>query len=315
MFYASPLTLNPALTGINDGTYRVAGIYRNQWQSITTPYQTYGASFDIKILQNLLKNDIFGVGAQLVSDKSGDGKLSTTNAILSAAFHKGLDKDHKHFIGIGIQGAYTQMSLNWQGLSFPTQLAQGLSNFDPSTSGENISKSNFGYFDFHAGILEQSTIKDIVGFMTGFSVFHIVQPKESFLGQDVRLVSRFVVNEAIHIKITKRFYISPNFIYQYQNKAQEANFGAAFEYHVPTAKSEFVASLGGWYRATANDAAIISAGLEYYKIRAMFAYDINTSVLNAATNGRGAFEIAIIYTGIIKTKTLNYPVLVPCPMM
>ena len=65
MFYASPLTLNPALTGANEGTYRAAGIYRSQWASISTPFTTYAVSFDIKLLQEKLKNDIFGVGAFL----------------------------------------------------------------------------------------------------------------------------------------------------------------------------------------------------------------------------------------------------------
>ena len=33
-FFASPLTLNPALTGKFDGVYRIAGNYRNQWPTI-----------------------------------------------------------------------------------------------------------------------------------------------------------------------------------------------------------------------------------------------------------------------------------------
>ncbi|HNA97235.1 MAG TPA: type IX secretion system membrane protein PorP/SprF, partial [Chitinophagaceae bacterium] len=33
-FFASPLTLNPALTGKFDGTFRVAGNFRNQWPTI-----------------------------------------------------------------------------------------------------------------------------------------------------------------------------------------------------------------------------------------------------------------------------------------
>ena len=49
-FYSSPLTLNPALTGVNDCTYRIAAMYRNQWQSVTDPYQTPSISFDINNL-------------------------------------------------------------------------------------------------------------------------------------------------------------------------------------------------------------------------------------------------------------------------
>jgi type IX secretion system PorP/SprF family membrane protein len=312
MFYASPLTLNPALTGVNEGTYRAAAIYRNQWRSISTPFSTYGVSFDIKLLQEKLKNDIFGVGGLLVGDQSGDGKLSTTSAMLSAAFHKGLDKNHRHFLGVGVQFAFTQQSLKAAALSFPSMYDTNNGSFDLLNT-DNISKPNINYFDMHVGLLHQSTFNDIVGMMTGFTVYHIVQPKESFLGQNVKLANRFTVTEGLHIKALDRFYINPNFIFQYQNKAMEINLGAAFEYHIPTKKSELVTSIGGWYRI--KDAAIISAGLEYYKVRMMFAYDINSSSLVPATNGRGAFELAVIYTGLIKTKSLNLPIPVPCPMM
>ena len=312
MFYASPLTLNPALTGVNDGTYRVAAIYRNQWRSISTPFNTFAASFDMKLLQDKLKNDVFGVGALLQNDQSGDGKLTSTSAMLSAAFHKGLDKNHKHFLGVGAQFAFTQNSLKWQQLTFPDQFSG--SDFNLSQSNlENISKPTINYFDMNVGLLQQSVWNDIVSNMTGVSIYHLVEPKESFLGQNVKLSNRFAVHEGLRIRALQNFYVCPNFIFQYQNKAKEINLGSSFEYHIPGKKTETVASIGAWYRV--GDAAIITAGMEYYKVRLMFAYDINASSLKPATNGRGAFELSLVYTGLIKTKSLNYPILVPCPMM
>ena len=53
-FFASPLTLNPALTGKFDGVYRVAGNYRNQWPTINNAFVTKTASIDIGILKNRL---------------------------------------------------------------------------------------------------------------------------------------------------------------------------------------------------------------------------------------------------------------------
>ena len=312
MFYASPLTLNPALTGVNDGTYRVAAIYRNQWRSISTPFNTFAASFDMKLLLDKLKNDVFGVGALLQNDQSGDGKLTSTSAMLSAAFHKGLDKNHKHFLGVGAQFAFTQNSLKWQQLTFPDQFSG--SDFNLSQSNlENISKPTINYFDMNVGLLQQSAWNDIVSNMTGVSIYHLVEPKESFLGQNVKLSNRFAVHEGLRIQALQNFYVCPNFIFQYQNKAQEINLGSSFEYHIPGKKTETVASIGAWYRV--GDAATITAGMEYYKVRLMFAYDINASSLKPATNGRGAFELSLVYTGLIKTKSLNYPILVPCPMM
>ncbi len=314
MFYASPLNLNPALTGVNDCSYRAAGIYRNQWRSISAPFNTYSASFDMKLLQTKLPNDIFGVGAMFVGDKSGDGKLTMSSAMISASFHKGLDKGHRHFLGLGVQLGYTQKSLKWQQLAFPAQFSG--TDFDLNQSnGESFTKPK-GYFDMQAGFLHQSAFNDIVGMMTGLTVYHLVQPKESFLGdKSVKLPMRFTVHAGLRIKGMKNFYITPNFIFQYQNKAKEINFGTAFEYHLQTAKTEVVPSIGGWYRLTGNDAAIINAGIQAFNTKILFAYDINVSSLKNATNSRGGFELAIIYTGCFKNKSLNVPILVPCPMM
>ncbi|MGH2644673.1 MAG: type IX secretion system membrane protein PorP/SprF, partial [Chitinophagaceae bacterium] len=63
-FFASPLTLNPAFTGLFSGDMRVAANYRSQWSSIATPFITSTISADMGILKNVIPyNDIWGVGA------------------------------------------------------------------------------------------------------------------------------------------------------------------------------------------------------------------------------------------------------------
>jgi type IX secretion system PorP/SprF family membrane protein len=316
MFYASPLNLNPALTGVNDCSYRAAAIYRNQWRSVTTPYNTYSVSFDTKLLQAKLPKDIFGVGVMFVGDRSGDSKLTMSSAMLSAAFHKGLDKNHRHFLGLGLQLGYTIKSLQWQQLAFPAQFDNTLQDFNLNqNNGENFAKPK-GYFDMQVGLLHQSAFNDMIGMMTGFTVYHLVQPKETFLGdKKAKLPMRFTVHEGLRIRPVRNFYITPNFIFQYQNKAMEINFGTGFEYHLQTAKTLVVPSIGGWYRVTGNDAAVVNLGLQAFNTKFLFAYDINTSSLKGATGSRGGFELAIIYTGCFKNNSISTPILVPCPMM
>jgi len=53
-FFASPLTLNPALTGKFDGSFRVAGNYRNQWPTINNAFVTKTVSVDFGIMKNRL---------------------------------------------------------------------------------------------------------------------------------------------------------------------------------------------------------------------------------------------------------------------
>jgi type IX secretion system PorP/SprF family membrane protein len=312
-FYASPLTLNPALTGISDGAYRVSGIYRNQDRSFTTPYMTYSGAFDIKLLQSLLKSDIFGIGAVFLGDRSGDGVLAMNNVMLSASYHKSIGKEHKHFLGIGIQGGYTQKSVNWNQLTYPDQNAGDY--FDlTKPNNESIAKGKLSYFDINAGLLYQGWIKkDEDGIFTGVSFAHLNSPKQSFYDQDTKLPIRYTAHAGAYIKLVKHVYLTPNVLFLYQNKALETNVGTAVEYHVDMKKSTFVAFIGVWDRI--NDAFITSAGIEYYKVRLSFAYDITTSSLTYATENRSAFELAIIYTGFIKSKDVQYPKLVPCPRM
>src|SRR5690349_22780287 len=85
-FFASPLTLNPALTGKFDGVYRVAGNYRNQWPTINNAYTTGTASVDFGILKNRIPDvDQFGIGLMGFTDRAGDGVLVSNYAGLSVA--------------------------------------------------------------------------------------------------------------------------------------------------------------------------------------------------------------------------------------
>src|SRR5687767_13818099 len=96
-FYASPLTLNPALTGRMNGDYRLAAIYRGQFKSFTsdptfTPYATPAASFDIPFIFGKKKNNAVGAGFLFVNDITNNKRLNTVHAQVSVAYIKVLDK-------------------------------------------------------------------------------------------------------------------------------------------------------------------------------------------------------------------------------
>ncbi len=75
-FFETPLLRNPSLAGIFNGDVRVQGVYRNQWGSVTVPYQT--GSFNVEYKQPIGQGDDFiTTGMQLVYDKAG-----TTNSTI-----------------------------------------------------------------------------------------------------------------------------------------------------------------------------------------------------------------------------------------
>jgi type IX secretion system PorP/SprF family membrane protein len=312
-FYASPLTLNPALAGVNDGTYRATAIYRNQWQSVTVPYTTYGASFDSRILPGKLKNNKLGVGVNFNADKSGTGKLFFMQAQVALAYNMSLDKAGKHFIGLGLQGGYVQKSLQYNLLSFPSQYNG--TDFDLTLpNNEDFNANRTSYIDFNAGLLWHSQFGERIGAFAGFTYSHINRPKETFLGSNNKLSSRYTAHGGMKIKVTEKIYITPNFIYQYQNKAHEIFLGTGLEYHIQVKNIPMIFGLGGWYRL--KDAGSVSIVADIKRIRAGFAYDINSSKLRPASSSRGAYEIFLTYTGLIggMAKTLK-PIQVPCPML
>src|SRR6187549_1740228 len=122
-FFASPLTLNPAMTGKFDGVYRVAGNYRNQWPTIYNAFTTYTASFDMGILKNRVPEyDQLGVGILGFADQAGDGVLKTNSAALSVAYHKSIDENGFNQIGAGFQGGFVSKRLDVTKVTFEDQL-------------------------------------------------------------------------------------------------------------------------------------------------------------------------------------------------
>ncbi len=308
-FYASPLTLNPALTGYSEGTYRATGIYRNQWSSVTTPYITYAASFDMAVLRDKTGADVFGVGGMVANDQSGNGSLNHLRVMGSSSYHKQVGDGH--YLGAGVQLGYVQKSIQPNDLTFPSQYTG--SGFDSDQANqENFESTTINYFDMQVGIQWNGTISDRLGLFNGASLFHLTQPKESFLGEDVSLASRYVVNGGARIQTSDKIYLTPNYIYMFQNQAQEINVGTAVEYHFQDKKINPIVSLGGWYRP--GDAVIASASVEYKQVKVGASYDVNVSGLSEVSNNRGGFEISVTYIGkIIKPDT--GPVMVPCPRL
>src|SRR5690606_7730635 len=120
-FDAAPLVVNPAFTGGFNGTFRAAGIYRNQWQSVTIPFVTYSASVDAPIIRDLSIDDYLAAGLQIYNDKAGDGNLSNTSVLASVAYHKflgGGGGDPDKTLSVGFQGGYTSKSIDLSRLYF-----------------------------------------------------------------------------------------------------------------------------------------------------------------------------------------------------
>ena len=294
-FFASPLTLNPALTGKFDGVYRVAGNFRDQWPTIYNAFVTKTASIDFGILKNRLTDiDQLGVGILAMTDRAGDGVLVTNGAGLSLAYHKGLDENCYHQIGAGFQGTYTNKRLDITKVVFEDELTP--LGFVPGTTGEIFTNKqiNVSYVDINAGVLYSGTTNGYNNFYIGASMYHINRPKESFQGGQYLLAARTTLQAGGKIPIGSYNFLHVSAIHSIQAKAHNTVAGGAFSYNVNQNEENPVnVFIGGWYRF--NDAAIPYIGLEFSGIHIGATYDANTSSLKPASNTRGGMEISLIY--------------------
>src|ERR1700760_4393629 len=79
-YYAYPLYLNPAFTGVIDGDYRATAIYKNQWLSVGTPYSTTGLSADMTTLTDL------NIGMNILRQTAGEGGYQYIQGYVTLAY-------------------------------------------------------------------------------------------------------------------------------------------------------------------------------------------------------------------------------------
>ncbi len=299
-FFASPLTLNPALTGKFNGVVRVAGNYRNQWPSINNAFITSTVSVDAPILKSRLpETDTWGVGLMAMTDKTASGILASNFLSLSTAYHKSLDEDGLHQIGLGFQGTYANKRLDGTRLHFEDGLQLDGTWLPSSTEAINYQTVNVHYFDMNAGLLYNGSFNGSNNVYFGASVYHINRPKESFLGVDtVNVPTRLTLHAGGFIPVSNSqssFYFSG--LFSSQANAHDIVLGGAWAVNTNNDldnATNFYA--GAWVRVNnVTDAVIPYIGLDYGSFNLGLTYDVNVSSLKSASQSRGGIELSLIY--------------------
>jgi type IX secretion system PorP/SprF family membrane protein len=316
-FDMTPLVLNPAFTGMFDGTVRASGIYRTQWGSVTVPYVTFGGSVDMPLLTEN-NGDYLAAGLQIYNDKAGDGNLQNFTGMLSVAYHKALGTDEYNSgdLAVGLQGGYAQKAIDLTKLYFGDEFNGG--SFVPGSSQEYLlgMGNSVNYYLVAAGLSYSKKANENLSYVIGISANNINQPNEAIQKKqtsETNLDMRFCGTLGINWIAGERLAIKPAVLFQYQAGAQEIIAGSEFNYQVgnSTGYQDFSTAvfLGGWYRN--GDAAMITGGVDFKGFRIGLGYDYNISSLNPASNGKGGFEIAVRYIAPNAMKFAGKRV-VPC---
>jgi type IX secretion system PorP/SprF family membrane protein len=308
-YFTSPLTLNPAQTGLTQSDWRASANVRQQWFTVSdNPYTSGTVAFDMPVMRGKLpEGDALGIGILGLYDRSGTGGLQNTTLGLSIAYHKALGANKQHTLSLGVQGYMVQKSINFGKLIFGDQFSPNSSTgyLVNSTSAEagNFTNNDLTYPDFNAGLMYSGRVSEKATIYGGVAMYHLTRPVERFLnsGQEVQINNRLSAHLGGSFEMNENTVLYVSGMYQKQGPASELLLGGAVGFILNPTHDEYTRNtifyLGAWYRY--GDALAPYIGFEWSKMKIGVSYDVTMSGFQNATGGNGAYEVSLIYNGFL----------------
>lgn len=317
-FYASPLNLNPALTGAFSGKYRVAMIYRDQWRGVTqAPFQTYSAAIDMRfnVNEKKVQKDVASVGVVFNADKATVFNFNANNIALSGSYTKSLNPENSQFLTAGIQAGVGQRNINFDNLYFNDQF-NGIDTYNRPTN-EVFPNNNFAYPDLSAGLNYTFSPKRNTTYFIGAAAHHLFEPNISFYDKDKNggtstLYRKYSVHASAQMPMGFKNSFSPRIYVASQGQYAQATLGANFRLQF-TDYGSTAFHTGAWIRGVKNakgigtDAVSVMVGYELNNFLLGLSYDLNLTGLTQYNRNQNAFEISIGYLGDYDNDTILCP--------
>jgi type IX secretion system PorP/SprF family membrane protein len=305
-YYAYPMYLNPGLTGVLDGDYRVTAMYRNQWSGIGSGISTPAVSADMKTAKNI------NLGVNIMNQSAREAGFSSLNAYISLAY-TGIrfGSNGNQHISAGFSLGMLNRRFDQSKFRTGSQWTVG-NGVDPSLpSMENLDKTSATVFDAGAGILYYDATPDKkANLFAGFSAYHLTQPEDPFIaaGTNSKLPARYSLHGGVKLLVSENFSLIPNLLYMRQGNAEEKMAGAYGQLGVNETTDLL---LGANYRF--KDAISPYIGFYYKDFVLGASYDITHSDLSKYNGNANSFEISLSFIGRKKSKTEVVPFV--CPRM
>lgn len=295
---ADPMLLNPAYSGFFDGQGRFGLIYRNQWITVSQPFQTFALTGEIGLWRSYNGTQGLSVGASMFSDHAGSLGYGTTSAHISLAYYFALNRHVDNILSFGIDGGYAQAGFN------PSNALLD----DPA---EQFLLHQTGYPLLGCGIAWYYQPISNIGIRAGASLRNINQPNISYSGlDDTYMPRRFSAFARGEWRKWGDISLMPLFVFQRQGQYQELIYGADIKWYLQEG-SQHEVTLKGGLALRQNDALIANLVMEYDAMLFSICYDANISDLANASQSIGAFELGFVYRmarGKKKTKAIKCPV-------
>jgi type IX secretion system PorP/SprF family membrane protein len=307
-FWAQPLYLNCAQTGMFDGDYRVGGMYRNQWRTVPVPYSTVSFFGDTKFRRVFSQSSDVGLGLVFNNDISGDSRYSVNQLYIPVSYIKTFS-DTNLTASFGLMPGISNIAFKTNRLTFDNQFDGDAYNSSLPT-GENFPSLSRTYFDLGSGIAFQYKIRNTGFISAGTNLSHINRPGISFFrNNEVKLYAKSTSFISIKYPVSQKLYVLADAMYEKQGPFHETLLAGRLSYVLNPGEN---IAVNAGASARMGDAFIVLLGMDYKDYKFGFAYDINYSKFNPATNKRGAFELGLIY--IMRKNKVFTPAKRSCPV-
>jgi type IX secretion system PorP/SprF family membrane protein len=295
-FFEAPLLRNPSLAGLFEGDIRIQGVYRNQWNSISFPYQTGSINADYKFPVGK-GDDFMTMGIQTMFDKAGTVALKTTHILPAVNFHKAVSATRNSYLSLGFMGGLVSRRLDRSKVTTNNQY-DGFGYNGALPDGESFT-NNYNFFDASVGMSFNSTLgaEEQHSYFFGVAYHHLNKPTNSFY-RNIQHLPKWVVSGGLKLNVDMFSYVTFHADYSRQAPFEEIIGGGLYsrkigDEDVPT----YTIHAGLYYRY--KDAVIPVVKMDYYPFSLAFSYDINASKLSTASQGRGGVEISLSYIAFV----------------
>jgi type IX secretion system PorP/SprF family membrane protein len=294
--FETPLLRNPALAGIFSGDIRVQSVYRNQWNSVTTPYIT--GSLNAEYKKPVGRGDDFlTLGGQILYDKAGTISLQSTHLLPVINYHKSLNAEKNRYLSLGFMGGWVQRSIDRSKVTTNNQYDG--TGFNPGLSdGETFPRNAYSYLDASVGMSFNSQLGDNAdnNIYIGAAYHHFNKAtKVSFYGNpNYEMIPKWVGSLGLRMTINEYSYFTLYGDYSKQGTYTETVGGALYSWRLDDIEApKYILHAGALLRW--KDALIPVSKLEFKPFALSVSYDVNLSQLKPASRGQGGFELALSY--------------------
>jgi len=312
-FYAAPFYVNPAMTGVFEGRFRVNANYRDQWSSVlgSVPFRTFAAGFDLRY--RIVGEDYVAFGFNAMRDEVGEGHYVQNRSYFNASYLKKVGGNKyttsNQYLIAGGQVGVGQNAVEWNKFWFSEQYDLGNGGFPnlalPNGEGGILGESQTTdiFLDVNAGLLYYALFASNKSIYIGASVHHLNAPEISFFGNgNETLEMKWVGHMGGELPFNDQLSVLPALIFMKQGSSTSTTFGANVRYNNHD-WNEVAIRAGIWPHISSSvnsrmffEALTFATILEINRWNVGLSYDVTTSNLKAANNSRGAFEMSLIYT-------------------